>query len=404
MKNDLHALFEHREKTNFHDSIKIKESSKAKLRSAAHEIVAAIKSGFKSDSKLLAESLPFKVPTPYFAIQGSYSYGTLIEPAFESQQIDFDLGLYLPFAALGKMSKDDSVIQAYFSVVESCLQEHIESKGRPWKLLKGRGKKDTCVRVVLDKSSHIDIPLYGYPEAYAQEMGRASLVNDSMVLNESTQIDSIYTFDRLMESKIGIHPTQIHFADREKGWVASNAIVLGKAIKMSLKNLGAESRAIARYVKSWRDHQWSDGGGPSSLYLLMLTIESINSVTTRHCELLSLVAKKTESVLDKPLLVPCPTEQDPEHYEDLNDRIQDTDREIFRAAFLEFRQIFSESKLDNQPSIANKKLITLFGERMPYDPSRIKKLDRSALAAEKAVLAAPIVTRSTHPPKVTTGG
>lgn len=404
MKNDLHALFEHGEKISFHGNIKIKESSKGKLRNAAHEIIAAIKSGFKPDSKVLTESLPFKVPTPYFAIQGSYSYGTLIEPAFESQQIDLDLGLYLPFAALGKMSKDDSVIQAYFSIVENCIQEHIDSNRRPWKLLKDRGKKDTCVRVELDETSHIDIPLYGYPEVYAQQMGQASLVNDSMALNEGARFDDIYTFDRLMESEIGIHPTQIHFADREKGWIASNAIILGKAIKHSLKSLGAESRAIARYVKSWRDHKWSDGGGPSSLYLLMLTIESINSVTTRHCELLSLVAEKTESVLDNPLLVPCPTEKDPEHYEDLNDRIEEADRDIFRAAFLEFRQIFSESKLINQSSTANKNLITLFGARMPYDPSRVKELDHSARAAEKAVLAAPIVTRSTRPPKVTTGG
>jgi hypothetical protein len=134
MKNDLHALFKHREKPSFHENIKIRDASKEKLRSAAAEIIAAIKLGFRANSKVLTESLPFKVPTPYFAIQGSYSYGTLVEPAVKSQQVDLDLGLYLPFAVLGKLGKDDHAIQAYLSGVERCLPEHITSSRRTWTL------------------------------------------------------------------------------------------------------------------------------------------------------------------------------------------------------------------------------------------------------------------------------
>lgn len=405
MKNDLHNLFEHRTDACYHNNIKLAKQKKDKLQDAASELSSAIKAAFASQPKALLEVLSFKTPTPLFAAQGSFTYGTIIEPANNGQQIDLDLGVYLPFSALNDGSASRKVIEVYFDIIESCIDNHIKTNGKSWSLLEGKNRKDTCARVELDSGSHIDFPLYGYPEQLASSIGQSVNSYDKKALLEgAAMFEDAYALDRLFGEGQPLKPTQIHFADRKKGWQPSNAIVLGKYIKNRLKQHGSESRAICRYIKGWRDVKWSNGGGPSSIYLLALCIESLDSTINRHCDLLQQVANKSRQIVDTQLLIPCPIEGNPENYEDLNKRLTDDQKKEYRRAFEDLANKIDASKTQNDPKLANNELIRLFGDRMPYIPERVKLSNNSTNSIKKTVLSAPAIKRPNHTPRNSIAG
>ena len=107
------------------------------------------------------QQLDYEIPKPKFAIQGSYIYGTLNAPENPPiQQVDIDLGMYLPFSTLGDGVQPKTAAKYYFDQVTSILENYIAVNRKSWVLQ----QKDTCIRIVLDAKTHIDIPLYAVPE------------------------------------------------------------------------------------------------------------------------------------------------------------------------------------------------------------------------------------------------
>jgi hypothetical protein len=177
-----------------------------------------------------------------------------------------------------------------------------------------------------------------------------------------------------------VDPTVIHMAHREEGWIPSDPLVIRDWVKEECKNKGAEIRHICRYLKAWRDEYWKNGDGPSSIFLLAHTINTFSANSKNHCDLLLLVINALSQSLYKPLLIPCPTPENPDAKENLCDpkRISPEQKEEFQQAFLSLQNTFKKAKTESTPEVANRTLTQLFGTRFPFDPNRITVTTQTA--------------------------
>lgn len=164
-----HALFIGlRETTSFHEALQVSPPKKSKLLEARKAIRERIR---KSASRIRAEDgfwdrasaahRTYRVRqdiTPKFFTQGSVAYDLLINPAYKPlQQLDLDDGMYVGVDYL-ENGQPVLVAKALFRFVEEAIAPLCEERG--WTLDK---TKQTCVRIVLDEESHIDIPIYSAP-------------------------------------------------------------------------------------------------------------------------------------------------------------------------------------------------------------------------------------------------
>ena len=365
MTNNLHALFTHPTKTNFLAGLSLLPAEINALRSAREELETVISGGFKlAKQREKDKGTGREVPMPCYALQGSYIYKTLNAPAYPpKQQVDIDLGVYLPFTALEDGKRPIVNVQLFFNVIEDILRKHLLERRPEWKLQTG---KKTCVRIVLNNKSHIDLPLYGVPD---DQINRVVEARKQLALNSAQ--DTMLFHDSWLDE---VDPTVIHMAHRDEGWIPSDPLVIRDWIKEECKNRGAEIRPICRYLKAWRDEYWKDGGGPSSIFLLAHTIDVFSANSKNHCDLLLTVINALPQSLYKPLLIPCPTPENLDAKENLCDpkRISPEQKEEFQQAFLSLHSTFQQAKTASTADVANNKLIQLFGTRIPFDPSRIK--------------------------------
>lgn len=116
MPNKFHSLLASSIDNSLLKNLDLPETEKKALEDAAKEIRSAIISGFEILRKeVKRDHLDYEVTKPKFAIQGSYIYGTLNAPANPpKQQVDIDLGMYLPFSDLGDGQKPRTVTSYYF--------------------------------------------------------------------------------------------------------------------------------------------------------------------------------------------------------------------------------------------------------------------------------------------------
>ena len=371
MTNKLHTLFTHPIKPNLLTGLNLLPAEVSTLRSAREELEAVISAGFKLAKQKEKESGSGReVPLPRYAIQGSYIYKTLNSPAYPpKQQVDIDLGVYLPFTALEDGKRPIVNVQIFFDVIEGILREHIRKSRPKWTLQTG---KKTCVRIVLNDKTHIDLPLYGVPD---DQINRVIEARKQLAMNSSQ--DAMLFHDSWIDE---VDPTVIHMAHREEGWIPSDPLVIRDWVKDECKNKGAEIRPICRYLKAWRDEHWKNGGGPSSIFLLAHTIDTFSADSKNHCDLLLSVINALPHSLYKPLLIPCPTPKDPDAKENLCDqkRISNEQKEEFQQAFLSLQSEFQKAKTASTPDIANRVLTKLFGTRFPFDPNRITVTSQTA--------------------------
>lgn len=364
MINTLHALFTHPLKANLLTSLSLLPAEIKTLRSAREELEAVISAGFRSAKQNEKDTgSGVEVPMPRYALQGSYIYKTLNSPAYPpKQQVDIDLGIYLPFTALEDGKRPVVNVKMFFNVIEDLLREHIRERRPQWTLQTG---KKTCVRIVLNEKTHIDLPLYGVPEA---QINRVVDARKQLALNASQE--TMFFNDSWIDE---VDPTVIHMAHREEGWIPSDPLVIRDWVKEECKNKGSEIRHICRYLKAWRDEHWKDGGGPSSIFLLAHTIDTFSADSKNHCDLLLSVINTLPQSLYKPLRIPCPTPENSDAEEDLCDpkRISSEEKEEFQQAFLLLQSMFQKAKSASTPDIANRTLTQLFGTRIPFDPNRI---------------------------------
>jgi hypothetical protein len=204
--------------------------------------------------------------TPKFRTQGSWSYQTCLKPAFlPPQQMDWDFGVYLP-TKTWEDHRPKVAAKAYFELAEELLRDLCEEEG--WKLLEGKQCKDTCIRIEVASWAHIDIPLYAAPERQFQQLTERALAKaHAYALNNAQDSVLAVIEDDPFEWQ---DLDEIMMATRAGVWKPSDPGAVSQWFKDQVETHGEQLRRTCRYVKAWRDYQWPDGGGPSSILLMIL--------------------------------------------------------------------------------------------------------------------------------------
>jgi len=229
-----------------------------------------------------------KSVTPKFRTQGSWSYKTCVQPAFiPLQEIDWDFGVYLPVNVWEENGPPHVMAKAYFELVENFLKDFCRENG--WSLEPG---KDTCIRVKVSNWAHIDLPLYAAPESeFAKIMEKAALearagsAHDAARLSESMEFGEIY-------GQAWNDLDHIVLAMRTGEWKSSDPEDVASWFNdRDLEHKG-QLRRVCRYLKAWRDFHWKDGGGPSSVSIMIAVAQTFEYLRGRDDLALEKAAEK----------------------------------------------------------------------------------------------------------------
>ncbi|MFD0724384.1 CBASS cGAMP synthase [Lysobacter brunescens] len=212
---------------------------------------------------------------PRFRTQGSWAYRTCVQGAhLPPQEMDWDFGVYLPVTVWADQAPPPAMAKLYFDLVEQALDQLCGEQG--WKLDRSNLR---CVRVKITDWAHIDIPLYAAPEDKFREVAEKAVTmasanahyyRESMTLDESADFGEMpEQFWELMED--------IHLATRDGKWVPSDPEMVAKWFDDRIEEHGEQLRRVCRYLKAWRDHHWRDGGGPSSVLLMIIVARNFQS-------------------------------------------------------------------------------------------------------------------------------
>jgi hypothetical protein len=238
-----------------------------------------------------------KQVSPRFRTQGSWRYGLCLQQAWVSQELDWDYGIYLPVDVWEDNGPPHEMAPLYFNVVEGALKPFCASRG--WNLIPG---KNTCIRVKISKWAHFDIPLYAAP---AQDF--------QYILEKAARADSLRAYSGTMtaDSAAGeldeqewSELDQIVLAMRSGVWTASDPEAVCRWFEQREIELKDQFVRVCRYLKAWRDFQWKDGGGPSSLLLMIIAAQNFETWAGRDDLALEAVVRKLPKVLLDPVLEP----------------------------------------------------------------------------------------------------
>jgi hypothetical protein len=233
--------------------------------------------------------------TPRFFTQGSWAYGTLNYP-YQSppQQMDIDLGVYLPMSHL-EDRRPSLAAKGFFTQVDAILGRLAEDNH--WRLDCG---KETCTRLVLDDLVHLDVPLYSIPDQdfcrmplQAENLGRVPNEADSGGGHAGAHGDvwSDLPADRVL------------LALRNGDWRESDPRRIHRWFEGEVLAKGEQFRRVIRYLKAWRDKLWRNGG-PSSIFLMVVCANSFKEVPGRDDIALSEVLRGVWGSLRSPVIIP----------------------------------------------------------------------------------------------------
>lgn len=219
-----------------------------------------------------------RMVSPRFRTQGSWAYKTCVQSAHRPpQEIDWDFGVYLPVAVWDEQAPPTAMAKLYFELVERSLARLCEQRG--WHLV---GDNARCVRVRIADWAHIDVPLYAAPEEKFQQVMEkaASMASASAYLRESVALDESAAFGEMPEPFWELMD-EIHLATRDGRWVPSDPEAVAKWFDDQVLLHGEQLRRVCRYLKAWRDHHWRDGGGPSSVLIMIVVAQAFESTPRR---------------------------------------------------------------------------------------------------------------------------
>lgn len=198
---------------------------------------------------------------PRFMRQGSAGYKTQNMPCCPpAQQVDFDYGCYLPLSYHEDKSEPREAANDFFDMVDSILKPLAKVNG--WTTEKK--KKSYCL--TLSQEIHFDVPLYSADKDFPK-------IRDMQSANESVQGSTYSACDEQEERDLDWDdlPTEsIMLAYREDNGLYSWKKSDPRMLNLYFMNKGDDDRAIYRILKGWRDFNFQDGKGPSSIFLMSL--------------------------------------------------------------------------------------------------------------------------------------
>lgn len=233
---------------------------------------------------------------PKFRMQGSWSYYTLnCATQNPPQEIDLDDGVFLPVSFLSQNGSTHPIVASagYFTAVERILAPLCNRNG--WALVTD---KPSCVRVKISDDAHVDLALYAIPDDDFElllEKAEASMHFDTRMFDDNISFaEQIYP--RL--------PTdQIMLAHRREGWKPSDPRKLEDWFKEAIDAHGQQLRRVCRYLKGWRDHNWT-ACRLSSIALMACVVAAYDGATAAIAEdrddlTLQMVAKQLAELLER---------------------------------------------------------------------------------------------------------
>ncbi len=197
--------------------------------------------------------------TPRFFTQGSWAYKTCNAPCQPHQEMDLDIGVYLPMENWrdGDATPSDAA-DIYFRMVEVCLKPLAKEEG--WTF----DNKASCVRLKINNGiqAHVDVPLYVAPKKEFLKITETAAAKSTQ---NSAFDSSLETFREQDWSELN----HIALATRDEGWKLSDPRKVADYFnKQFSQDNGRQLRRICRYLKGARDHSF-DRGGPSSVLLMV---------------------------------------------------------------------------------------------------------------------------------------
>lgn len=256
MALNAHRVFDNTTENNYLAAITVESRKEEGLRSARDTVRGTLKAAFKNWSGIVASEALFETAAasqhtlqPKFRMQGSFAYRTLNEPAQKPQEIDLDDGMFLPVSYLAEQGGSHPAVihTGYFDLVEAALAPLCDEKG--WEL---ETDLPSCVRIRLGDGVHMDVALYAIPDEEFEVLVEKAAFNSQgrVMMRDAIEItDATYR---------ALDPNQIMLAHREEGWKPSDPRKLEDWVRDSIAKHGPQFRRVCRYLKGWRDYQWSE--------------------------------------------------------------------------------------------------------------------------------------------------
>ena len=251
----------------FIDSIKPTNDQREVLFNAKNEIRDHLRPRIREATiKVLGMD---KAVTPRFRTQGSWSYKTCVQPAWNPpQEMDWDFGVYLPVSVWEDGGPPHAMAKLYFKLVEGLLQDLCDDKG--WKLYSG---KDTCIRVQINAWAHIDIPLYAAPEAQFVQIVEKGAFDAARTLDaREALVDNFAEEDFTLQQWEDM--VDIMMATRAGEWKPSDPEEVSRRFLDRIEEHTEQLRRVCRYLKAWRDLHWKAGDGPTSVCIMIAVAQT----------------------------------------------------------------------------------------------------------------------------------
>lgn len=378
--------------------IDLPADEEAVLRSARDEIRECIRAAFRSvadrapfTKRFLVEDAPaiYRTdgflrdmrPSPRFRGQGSYSYKTLNDPVPDHtppQQVDLDDGVFLPTSFMNQGDRPTLAAKAYFKVIEDALAPLCKARG--WTLCRD---KPSCVRVVLDAKTHVDLPLYAIPD---EDYATAELLEKSLTSRGMFTMDSAEFADA---SYRGLPDDHIMLALRGGEWIRSDPRKLHDWFQGSVAKHGLHLRHVCRYLKAWRDFEWMEPeDGISSIALMAIAVRAFDENrqrldSSREDEALFTVAERMPALLSTTIKNPVL----PDHEYRLDKDWTLEMRAIFIAAAKRLHNDLQAARCATRADAVITRLQGCLGDRVPTDVSLVE----IAPTEEESILTMPRV-------------
>lgn len=291
-----------------------------------------------------------EVPKPRFFTQGSWAYKTLNAPAhIPPQQGDCDDGAYLPISFLKGTRRPSVASAVFFTAAETALEDLVkENQALGWKLIRD---KDTCIRIQISTTAHIDIPLYSIPDEEFVTLAKAATRSGYMSFDEAFNA-------RGAESWADLPTDQVMLAHRRDDWVSSDPRPVKNWFVDQVTDKGEQLRRIVRYLKAYRDWQWK-AGGPSSILLMAAATPLFTKVKGRDDLALLEVLKGLPDALREGVNNPV------EESESLTARLSAEELEEAAEQFEKLESNLNGAVNASDPASACVWLRKMFGPRFP---------------------------------------
>lgn len=358
------------------DNITLSDRRCEFILEAKEAIRAQLRTGLPAVLKELGH--PGAAVQPRFFTQGSWAYKTLNAPAHPEQQADIDDGAYLPLSFMRLTSKPSVASKVFFAAAETALMPLVQE--RKWRLITD---KPTCIRIEIAEFAHIDVPLYAIPDDQFEQLRKAAL-----------SAHGYYALDEAMkraerDAWTELPHDQVLLAHREDDWFKSDPRPVKRWFLGEVDRHGEQFRRIVRYLKSFRDWQWVQGG-PSSI-LLMAAAAPLFEPRDRRDDLALLdLLDNLPRALRQGVL--CPTDPN----ESLTDRLGAPGVEDAAQKLEQLEKSLRGAIHASSPSQALIWVREQFGPRFPNTPERVKVSSATAVvqATPAAIVSTPLVGRT----------